>query len=570
VDGDAIMFLSAKELGVAKQFTNTLHSATIRSFDGGLNVVDTDLNMKPKFAVVLDNFERGIDGTLSLRPGTKLLATLASASGIVNSYYFNGYIVAVTDDGTVWKINGDGTNAPLLAGGVNPWLGATSSVSFVSFAVFNSDLIICCGVHKPLIIPGNPNNLLYNKLGYLVDLAALSNVNTPVGLFVIAHNQYTVIAGSPAQPSFIFVSCKGTSGTYVGDGAPNDSIAIDLGQRVSLGSSAVTGMVSYRDKLIVTFERGVLPVNLGVYTGTPAVHTPTDDGFIAEFGCIAHRSLVSVGDDTYFCDNIGVNSVQRIILNNSLRPSRASAFIDPLITAAMQSLTTSQISQYVFAIYDMRHRRYMLFVPVFVAGVLTETVVFSYTSVPTLKVEAWARLRGWIFSSGCRTSLQNIVFNYGNKMYSYDFDNLTANADYIGDTSKNADGTGIPINFTWELPWGDLGKRMNVKQTRYISLDTTGTGSFQLKMYVDNIRMDSGGNDSPLLTTDMQGGSVGGYGLQHYGDTPYGGGRPTGDERLFAWPAKFKINKLQITGSTKKPLRFVSISFAYEAGGFRR
>lgn len=563
------MFLSAKALGVAKQFTKTLHVSTIRSFDGGLNTIDTDLNMKPKYAVVLDNIERGIDGALSVRPGTRLFATLPTGATIVNSFYFNSYLVVVTNDGVVWKVLANGTSSIMLTAGVSPWLGAIGHVSFVSFAVFNSDLLISCGVHKPLIIPGNTNNPLYNTLNFLVDLGGLTNVNTPVGLYVIAHNQYTIISGIPAQPSFIYVSAKGTSGTYLGDGAPNDAIAIDLGQRVSLGSSVVTGMVSYRDKLIVTFERGVLPLNLGIYVGSPAVHTPTDDGFIGEFGCISHRSLISVGDDTFFCDNVGVNSIQRVILNNTLRPNRASEFIDPLITAAMQSLTTAQISQYVFAVYDMQHRRYMLFVPVFVNNVLTETVVFSYTSLPVLKIEAWARLRGWVFSSGCRTSLQNILFNYGQKIYSYDF-NSTADADYVGDTAANSDGTGVPINFTWELPWADFGKRMNVKKSRYVGLDTTGTGSFVLKMYVDNIKTDSAGADAPALSADMQGGSVGGYGLQGYGSTPYGGGRPTGDERLFAWNTQFKISKLQITGSTKKPLKFISISIGYEMGDVRR
>ena len=72
---------------------------------------------------------------------------------------------------------------------------------------------------------------------------------------------------------------------------PNDAIALDVGPRVSLGSATITGLVAYRDKLLVTFERGVLPLNLGVYTGSPAIHTPTDDGFIEEFGCLTHRSL---------------------------------------------------------------------------------------------------------------------------------------------------------------------------------------------------------------------------------------------------------------------------------------
>ena len=58
-------------------------------------------------------------------------------------------------------------------------------------------------------------------------------------------------------------------------------------------------MVAYRDKLLVTFERGVLPVNLGcMHRFTPAVHTPTDDGFIEEFGCLTHQVTWSVSVTT--------------------------------------------------------------------------------------------------------------------------------------------------------------------------------------------------------------------------------------------------------------------------------
>ena len=35
-----------------------------------------------------------------------------------------------------------------------------------------------------------------------------------------------------------------------------------------------------------------------------------------------------------------------------------------------------------------------------------------------------------------------------------------------------------------------------------------------------------------------------------YGDAPYGGGRRTSDERLYAWTTKFKLLKLRFFGST--------------------
>jgi hypothetical protein len=329
-------------------------------------------------------------------------------------------------------------------------------------------------------------------------------------------------------------------------------------------------MVAYRDKLLVTFERGVLPLNLGVYTGTPEVHTPTDDGFIEEYGCLAHRSLVSVGDDTFFNDNVGINSVTRINLFNTLRPLRISQLIDPLITGLVQGLTVSQIQKYVFAVYDLRHFRYMIFMPVFDAdGAIQETICFSYTNIPTLKIQAWARLRGWVWQSACRTALQNIVFSRGNKLYTYDFDNADGiGADRLNDSTVNS-GSGEPIAFEWEFPWADFKHRMDIKYIKYISFDTEGDAPFTTEAYVDNL-IEYKGQRMPMLSMEFVGGEAGGYGNSPYGDTPYGGGRRTIDERTFGFNTKFKLLKLRLIGATKRKLRIISVSLAYLHGGIRR
>jgi hypothetical protein len=327
--------------------------------------------------------------------------------------------------------------------------------------------------------------------------------------------------------------------------------------------------VAYRDKLLVTFERGVLPINLGVYTGSPSVHTPTDDGFIEEFGCLTHRSLVSVGDDTFYADNVGVNSISRVNMFNTLRPVRASHLIDPLTTELIQPLSHAQISQYVFAVYDLRNFRYMLFVPRYEGGVVVETICFSYTNIPTLKVQAWARLRGWKWQAACRTALQNVVFARGNKLYTYDFDNHTVGADRLNDPTVNS-GAGEPITFEWELPWADFKHRMDIKQSRYIGLDTQGTAAFTLEAYVDNLTTAVDGSDTPMLSIQFAGGNAGGYGNVPFGDAPYGGGRRTSEERLYAWTTKFKLLKLRFFGATREKLKFISVSIAYVHGGIRR
>ena len=548
-----------------QQPQSNLQVSTVRSFEGGLNVTDTDLNMSPKFAKVLDNIERAIDGSLSIRPGTVFLAVLTGdTTDIVNCYYFNGFVITVQTSGRLCKVSGTGTVTELSAAGVL-WV---AGITEVNFTIFNSDLIICNGRDKPLIISGDPVNLNYMVPQYLIDLGSITNVNTPVGKYVIAHAQYTCIAGVSTDPSTLFISARGTSGTYLSDPAPNYAIALDLGPRVSLGSATITGLVAYRDKLLVTFERGVLPVNLGVYTGSPAVHTPTDDGFIEEFGCLTHRSLVSVGDDTFYADNVGVNAISRVNVFNTLRPIRASHLVDPLITELIQPLTQQQIGQYVFAAYDLRNFRYMLFVPRYEAGVMVETICFSYSNIPALKIQAWARLRGWKWQCVCRTALQNIIFARGNKLYSYDFDNDTVGADMLNDSAYES-GEGVPIAFEWELPWADFKHRMDIKQTRYIGLDTQGDAAFTLEAFVDNITTFRNVG-APMLSMNFVGGSVGGFGNTAYGDTPYGGGRRTSDERLFAWTTKFKLLKLKFSGSTRRRLKFISVSIAYVHGGIRR
>ncbi|HEY4385026.1 MAG TPA: hypothetical protein VGN34_11195, partial [Ktedonobacteraceae bacterium] len=428
-----------------QQPQENLQKTTVRSFEGGLNVTDTDLNMSPKYAKTLDNIERALDGSLAIRPGTALLSDhITDTTNIVNCYYFNDFVITVHTSGRVWKVAGDGTATEMLIGGTTvPW---TSGSVEVNFTIFNSDLIIVNGRDKPLIIYGKASNPLYMQIHLLIDEGTGSNVNTPVGKYVCAHAQYTCIAGFASAPSTIAISAKGTSGTYTGDPPPNDAVTIDLGPRVSLGSSVITGMVAYRDKLMVSFERGMLPVNLGVYTGSPAVHTPTDDGFIEEFGCLTHRSLVSVGDDTFYCDNIGVNSISRVNIFNTLRPVRASHLVDPLITALIQPLSHAQISQYVFAVYDLRNFRYMLFVPMFAGDGVTllETIVFSYSNLPALKIQAWARLRGWKWQASCRTALQNIVFAQGHKLYTYSFDDDVNSMDFVNDSTVNG-GVGVPV-----------------------------------------------------------------------------------------------------------------------------
>lgn len=63
-----------------------LKDATIREFNGGLNVIDNDLNLSTEYAKTLDNMYRAPDGTVSIRYGTTLFADVANQSATAGTF----------------------------------------------------------------------------------------------------------------------------------------------------------------------------------------------------------------------------------------------------------------------------------------------------------------------------------------------------------------------------------------------------------------------------------------------------------------------------------------------------
>jgi len=64
------MFFEGVNAGVAARLKTT----TVRDFDGGWNVIDSDLNLAPKFSKILDNMFRGDGGFNQVRYGTTAFA----------------------------------------------------------------------------------------------------------------------------------------------------------------------------------------------------------------------------------------------------------------------------------------------------------------------------------------------------------------------------------------------------------------------------------------------------------------------------------------------------------------
>ena len=585
-------------------------NATIRDFSGGWNSSDNDLNLSSKYAVKLENIQNSIDNTNSIRPGTRKFAdTSEYLDDIINVIYYNTFLIAVGANGKVVKVDANGivsliwddNIASSLAGSPLGW----ATTSFVSFAIFNGDLIICNGINKPLIVD---NNL---QCSFLKDLADNSNANTPIARFVLSVGRYLIMAGSlvAGEEDLLYISATDTSGTWLGDSGPNDAVNLNLGSRVPSGDSTIKGLGRFRDNVMIMFDNAILPGTLGSFVESD--HVPQFNDAIENVGSISHRSIQTISEDMMFADSSGVGSANRALFTGSVTSTRASQLIDPDYRQQIGLVSSIvALEDRAWSLWDNHSDNYMLFLPNGnTKETTTETRCFVYKNNRALKKAVWSDWRNWNFSSGCVSTLKRVFFtedaliyilgeeHEGDNIYKdYErdqemFDDNTPYDDYTGFTphSNNSD-SGVPIPFDWEFPWSDNNQRFLTKNSRYINFDTVGENKFTSQMFIDNIYLDRAdrGEDfvedvlkfdddlgwdvdvlDPTLELDFEGGTAPGYGNDGFGDT-FGGGRPTRLEQLYAWNSSYKLNKFRLSGDGTKELKFVSISYGYLTGSIRR
>jgi hypothetical protein len=257
-------------------------------------------------------------------------------------------------------------------------------------------------------------------------------------------------------------------------------------------------------------------------------------------------------------------------------------------------------------VYHRNENQYILFLSdSAVQSRVRETRGFCFTFIPDIKVTAWSELRGWNWTAAARSQLGSLYFSRDAQIFRYGDGNDEIYADYVDyvdsftDDTAFADNTGftpgtsgIPIEFIWELPWTAFKKRMLTKETKYIQFDTEGTSPFTVEMFTDNFYDDKSDKGEqwtdttyfddgfgwarkepllvPYLSGEFIGGDALGFGGADFGDSPYGGGRLALEERLYEWPAKFKISKLRFSGRAKEKLKFLSVSIAHITHTVRR
>lgn len=590
-----------------------LQSVTARKFEGGLDVVDSELNLSSKYAVVLDNMYRGLEGSIVGQQGCKLYCDLGSISDgyQINGRYFAAHNITVNSVGQVFAIDGTGAAVRIwdstIAAALRPGLVTWGPTDFVAFEEFAGELTIHNGNDKPLVL----NSALI--VDYLADKATGTNINVPIGKIVCKFAKHLVVAVG----SELHVSDEDAAGTYSGDAGATFAAIFDLKTSVQSGPTDIVGLSPFRDWLLVHFQECTIPIQFKKITD-PAdelIISDTSDigGTLNSYGAASSRSIQDLGDKTLACDIVGVTSTELAKFTSKLSPDRPSRLIDPLIQKSLAELSTTTMENGIFSQYDRLSSMYMLYVPNTQRDSQVETFGFGYRYIEKLGIQAWNTFSGnnWAWSS--RSSEGLVFFGRANDNMIFvkgDENKLPLYANYIGEQETFDDGTvfedgtglspvadvdtsGVPIRVAWELPWSDLRKRANQKTLRYLVLDAQGTASFTVKVFIDNKRVNKAdrgetfSDDSlfdddlgfarnplyedltPALTMEMVASDYGGYGSEPYGDI-YGGGRNTGFMRNITMPTKCNLMKLRFEGEIMRPLKIVGITPVYIEGSIRR
>lgn len=576
----------------------------LKDFSGGLDLYENDLNLSLRFSKVLKNFNYEQDGHMALRFGTKFKWNVSPTvtGDIIEVYYFNdkllcftanGQIASITDSGTVTAI-WNTTIANALPGTPAGWSTGLKSIDFTEF---RNELVVCNGVDKPLLITNA------HVVKYLQDIPTGSNINTPTGYYCTTVANYCVIAGISSKPNDIYISSTGTSGTWPGDTAPNDAISINVGAYSAVTGGVIRGLSSFRNFLLVHYAETTLIIQLGIFDDA-GKHKPVISDTIPQYGVTSHRTIITMQTDVVFSDQKGVHSAKRNIFGGAFETDDYTQRILKGYVADAPYPEADRLK--CFAVFNQLEKR----IPFHLYKEDDTRKVYALSFSDNLKKRNWSIYEDMPWSAGCVSSKGRIFYSLGSKIFQYGNSAFT-DEDYHADKIDEYDSTwaaltayvtghrvlqggvvyiatsnhtstatfaddlltsweeyeGEEISFDWQFPWTDFGQRMKKKKLCYVGNDSLGTATFNIDVFVDGIYKDADDNYNPALSMSFVGGSSGGYGNL---DQPYGGGRRSGDERLWQYPVEFKRIKFRIHGSTREELKFSILSLLYILGTYKR
>jgi hypothetical protein len=276
-----------------------------------------------------------------------------------------GEIVAIDMDTEVATSVWNTSLAFATAGSPTGWRGPLKHVSYDSF---KQTLMVVNGKDNDKPIEINFNRAIGGVTQFLIDPATTSNAFVYPADFIQSFNSYTILYSSnnSSTPSSntdttVDISAAGTSGVYVGNTDPDDAVQIDLGRVTQTVEPRITGVASIRNKLFVGFSDSAMLGTLGIYSDT--VHEPDFSDQIPQHGVLNHRVIQNIGNDLFMCDYAGVPAFTQSQQSGVILPNRLSQLIDPALNKHLSRLSADTLRYKVWAIFNIRDRQYMLFLP---------------------------------------------------------------------------------------------------------------------------------------------------------------------------------------------------------------
>lgn len=519
---------------------------------------------------------------------------------IINCDYYINKLILVSDIGEVIAVDGLGNGEIIWNNDIAKYTNINDDIvgwhntDSVSFAVFNGILTIWNGRDKPLAVDFTKNI----PCNYLIDEGTGSNANVPIAKYALAFNHYLVCGNildddGTYYKDRISISARDTIGTFYDpteEDITNDGVYVDLGKIISTNKQEIKGLSRFRNQVVVGFDDVLVLGTLGQYVNvdeevvingetqkvTKTLHEPKFEDVIDSHGCVSNRTFAPIKSELVCLDYSGIPLLRKQSLTTQILPARISTQITPDLFQNFINLYEKTIEDRIFSVVNPKDNQYLLFIPNDNEySLTTETICYAYTmnneANSTGLRGAWSKFTGWNFQCGCTTALNEVFLIDGTKLYTLGNIDNPYYADFIDDPDYPAqydeDVSGKAIDFEWEFPWIDFGNRAATKHTRYISLSSTGIAKFKLDLFLDYIYYNDENKKDPQLSLEFVGGSSVGFGN---GRQLYGGSRRTNSEFLFAYPAKFKIAKLNLHGSSKHKLNINGITIYYQVGNIRR
>lgn len=522
---------------------------TLKDFSGGLFPVKSDVALSNNYAEVSKNFIRNEDGSLSLRYGVEKQHTLSKEVIHIADFqdtqvFFleNGEVVyynLVTEQlETIW----DESIANALPDEPEGW---SDELRRISTTIFRSELIAQNGVDKPIIIKED------FTVDYLQDVVNGTNIHTPIGKYITTANNFCVVA-DVVDDVDLFISSAGTSGVWPGDEEPNNSTVFSLGTWVSSSTAKYTGLVSWQDHVFVFFEEAVIVVRLGEFDDE-GNHKPRVVRSFSSIGALSDKAILPLEKTLVFVSSQGLHRatiesftkefvIERV--NNPYEEKLLQAIVNkPPGCASCQLKQMPAVKMVLLQLYQF----------------IGPPKTFCINHNATFSQTTWGEFIDWEWRIIHKTKQNRLMFSKDEDVFIYGND--------LHDNEIILDDDGEAISFDYETPWLDANARMKTKKLIRALLDARGTAQFTLEVYVDRFYRNKETNKrTPALAMDFRGGEALGYGA----DEGTYSARRTRDERFLGMPARFRLLKLRITGSTKQPLTLSAISLLFREGGFNR